>query len=232
MAFKQKVVAYAEGESNSGAARRFGVDEKRVREWRKLKADIVEREPPKKPLKGGGKKTVLGVHKEKQLVNWIESIRSQNLHVTRGSIQLKVREIHDDNGEDDNFDSRGLLEGFFKLHMFFMSRTTVSQCLPKHVAPKVVLFVMNIHRHMQRSNYPFSCVGNMDETPLWMDMPGNTTVERQGMKYVPVRTTDHENVRFTVLAAMANGIKLKPFIVLKGVWLVAELLASLVLLSL
>ena len=37
MAFKLKVVACAEGESSRGAARRFGVDEKRVREWRKLK---------------------------------------------------------------------------------------------------------------------------------------------------------------------------------------------------
>ena len=37
MAFKLKVVAYAEGESSRGAARRFVVDEKRVREWRKLK---------------------------------------------------------------------------------------------------------------------------------------------------------------------------------------------------
>ena len=35
MAFKLKVVACAEGESSRGAARRFGVDEKRVREWRK-----------------------------------------------------------------------------------------------------------------------------------------------------------------------------------------------------
>ena len=33
MAFKLKVVACAEGESNRGTARRFGVDEKRVREW-------------------------------------------------------------------------------------------------------------------------------------------------------------------------------------------------------
>ena len=33
MSFRLKVVACAEGESSSGAARMFGVDEKRVREW-------------------------------------------------------------------------------------------------------------------------------------------------------------------------------------------------------
>lgn len=61
----------------------------------------------------------------------------------------------------------------------------------------------------------------MDETPLWMDMPGDTTVERQGTKSVPVR---HEKLRFTVvLAARASGKKLKPFVVFKGIRVVAEL---------
>ena len=41
MAFKLKVVACAKGDSSTGAARRFRVDEKRVREWRKLKAEIA-----------------------------------------------------------------------------------------------------------------------------------------------------------------------------------------------
>ena len=43
MSFKLKVVACAEGECSRGAARMFGVDEKRVREWRKRKAEIAER---------------------------------------------------------------------------------------------------------------------------------------------------------------------------------------------
>ena len=63
-AFKLKVVACAEGESNRGAARRFGVDEKWVREWRKLKTELAERGPKKKRLQGGGKKTVLAGDKE------------------------------------------------------------------------------------------------------------------------------------------------------------------------
>ena len=75
MAFKLKVVACTEGESSRGAARMFGVDEKRVREWRKLKAEIVERGQKKKRLQVGGK-TVFTADKEKQLVSWIESIRS------------------------------------------------------------------------------------------------------------------------------------------------------------
>ena len=80
MAFKLKVVACAEGESSRRAVRRFGVDEKRVREWRKLKAEIAERGQKKKRLQGGGK-TVFTADKEEQLASWIESLRSKNLRV-------------------------------------------------------------------------------------------------------------------------------------------------------
>ena len=55
MSFKLKVVACTEGESSRGAVRMFGVDEKRVREWRKLTAEIAERGQKKKRLQVGGK---------------------------------------------------------------------------------------------------------------------------------------------------------------------------------
>ena len=81
MAFKLKVVVCAEGKSSRGAGRRFGVDEKRVREWRKrFKAEIAERGQKKKRLQGGGK-TVFTADKEEQIVSWIESLRSKNFRV-------------------------------------------------------------------------------------------------------------------------------------------------------
>ena len=51
----------------------------------------------------------------------------------------------------------------------------------------------------------------MDETPLWLDMPGDTTVARVGEHSVSVRTTGHDKGRLTV--TMADGRKLKLFIV-------------------
>ena len=64
----------------------------------------------------------------------------------------------------------------------------------------------------------------MDETPLYMDMPGKTTVSRAGQRTISIRTTGHDKGCFTVvLAAMEDGRKLKPFVVFKGIRLVAEL---------
>ena len=58
----------------------------------------------------------------------------------------------------------------------------------------------------------------MDETAVWFDMVGSTTVETRGVRSVPLKTTGHEKSHLTVvLAAKADGTKLKPFVVFKGV---------------
>jgi hypothetical protein len=67
-------------------------------------------------------------------------------------------------------------------------------------------------------NYPLTNIGNMDETPIWVDMPGNYTIEACGTKTVTMGTTGHEKSRITVmLAGMADGTKLKPMVLFKGV---------------
>ena len=36
------------------------------------------------------------------------------------------------------------------------------------------------------------CVGNMDETPLWFDLPSTDTYDFQGIRSVKSKTTGHE----------------------------------------
>ena len=89
---------------------------------------------------------------------------------------------------------------------------------------KVVHFVITTGKHIHQHSYPPSAIGNMDETPLWLHMPGDTTITRSNVRSVLIRTTRHEKGRFTVsLAAMADGQKLKPFLVFKGVPPIPEL---------
>ena len=60
----------------------------------------------------------------------------------------------------------------------------------------------------------------MDETPIWMDMPGNYTLETKGTKTVTMTTTGHEKERFTIkLAALADGTKLMPLVLFKVMYI-------------
>jgi hypothetical protein len=59
-------------------------------------------------------------------------------------------------------------------------------------------------------------MGNANETPVFVDMPANTSVIRTGDKSVPIQSTGNEKLRISVmLAVLADGGNLPPFIILK-----------------
>ena len=52
----------------------------------------------------------------------------------------------------------------------------------------------------------------MDKTSLWNDMVSDTTIDKQGVKSVCLKTSRNEKCMFNAcLAAKADGTKLKPF---------------------
>ena len=61
-----------------------------------------------------------------------------------------------------------------------------------------------------------SQIENMDETPMWFNLPGNRTVNQKGEKNNLVKATGHEKTNFTVvLSCLADGNKLPPMIIFK-----------------
>ncbi|CAI7731302.1 unnamed protein product [Closterium sp. NIES-54] len=57
---------------------------------------------------------------------------------------------------------------------------------------------------------------NVDQTPLWLEMPATTTVEETGVRSVPIRRAGYQKQRVTVmLACTADGRKLKPWVFFK-----------------
>jgi len=59
---------------------------------------------------------------------------------------------------------------------------------------------------------------NMDETLVWFEMPGKSTLSKAGEKEVRVSSTGHDKEKLTVtLGAYADGTKLAPLVHLPGV---------------
>ena len=90
-AFKLSVIDCAEKTTNRGAARKFGVDERRVREWRQKKEGLEELPSKKKRLEGGRKAAYPEVDGE--VLAWIEGCREQNFRVSRSSVQTRAIEV-------------------------------------------------------------------------------------------------------------------------------------------
>jgi hypothetical protein len=78
-------------------------------------------------------------------------------------------------------------------------RTKLSQKLPKDLETKIDSFQRFVIKLRKRHNYKLGQIGNMDETPMTFDLPGNRTVHAKGEKTVLVKTTGHEKTHFTVV---------------------------------
>ena len=61
--------------------------------------------------------------------------------------------------------------------------------------PRIPGVVRNYARLMGQEN---RLIANMEKTPQWADMPGNSTLNAVGDRDVPMRTTGHGKERFTV----------------------------------
>ena len=81
---------------------------------------------------------------------------------------------------------------------------------------------MQFHRFIiaarQRAGYPLSRIYNMDETPMRFELPSTRSLEFTGSRTVPIKTCGAEKRSFTVtLAVAADGTKLPPKVIFKGV---------------
>ena len=76
--------------------------------------------------------------------------------------------------------------------MSLRQKTKISQKLPADLEDKVSSFHSYVLKQRKLHDFELSQIGNMDETPLWFDLPGNKTVDMKGSKTVQVRTTGHE----------------------------------------
>ena len=219
MSLKLKAVEYAEKTSKEAAARHFGVDAKRIREWSNQRDELVSmtKGPGKRKrkwLRGAGRKA-LDMDMEEALFSWIVDLRGRNLRVSRKMIRQHARSL----STLANFKaSVGWLRRFMKRHGLSLRRkTTVCQTTPSDCIPKLVDFITYIRRQQIRHGYLQKSIFAMDETTCWMDMPSDTTVAVTGACSVPLKTTGHEKNNFTViLTARSDGVKMKPFVVFKG----------------
>ena len=104
--FKLHVVDYAVSKSTRAAARKFDVDERRIREWRSLKAELEEHSSKKqKRFLGGGRKQIMSDEFEAELLEWIDTMTQQHLRVTSAAIQRKAIAMYAESMPGPSFDA-------------------------------------------------------------------------------------------------------------------------------
>lgn len=131
-------------------------------------------------------------------------------------IRLKAKELSSDPAFKA---SPGWYTKWKRRHAISMrSKPTLAQRLPADMEDKVVQFHRFVLRARQRCGYESSQILNMDETPMRFELPATRTLEFTGTRTVPILSCGGDKQSFTVvLAVKADGGKLPPKVIFKGV---------------
>jgi hypothetical protein len=153
---------------------------------------------------------------DEDLYQWLLEQRTRGHRVSGKRLKSKALRLHKEKGNQSFKASDGWLQRWRKRHKVSLRRkTTTAQQLPQDLGDKVVDFHHQIIRLRKHYAYEFSRIGNMDETAVYFDMPGESTLEETGTRTVAVHTTGHNKDKVTVmLGALADGTKLPPLVIL------------------
>ena len=98
------------------------------------------------------------------------------------------------------------------------AKTTLAQRLPADMEEKIVEFHRFVLRAQRRHDHQLSQILDIDETPMRFELPAIRTLEFTGNQTVRILSCGGDKQSFTVvLAVKANGEKLPPKVILKGV---------------
>ncbi|CAI7733663.1 unnamed protein product [Closterium sp. NIES-53] len=87
---------------------------------------------------------------------------------------------------------------------------------PRYVAEQCKKFWHFVRDKRRERGIETTWIINAVQTPLWLEMPATTTVDQTGVRSVPIRSVGYQKERVTVmLACMADGMKLKPWVFFK-----------------
>ena len=173
--------------------------------------DLAEM-PRAKKARRGRKSSFL--QEERELKDLICDHRQQGYVVTWGTIRMKAKQIINDKSF---LASAGWCTRFmWRNKLALQQKTKICQRLPADLKKKITSFQCFVIHQRLRHSYPLSQIGNMDEAPVFFDLPSNRTVDYVGSKTVTIRTTGHDITHFTaVLGCMADGTKLPPMVIFK-----------------
>ena len=212
--FKLMVIASAERVGNREAARQHGCSEKGVRDWRRMEASIRAAPRQHRAVSSRGAQWPAI---DDAVSNYIDSRRQNGLGVSRALIRLEALKTAEKLNITPFKASDGWCTRFLRRNNYSLRRPTkIAQKLGKDYANKLTKFQRFVIKKRQQNNYQLQCIGNMDETPVYMDMLPHSTYNKKGEKTVLIKSTGHEKSRFTtVLAVMADGTKLPPMLIFK-----------------
>eukprot|EP00072_Mus_musculus_P066083 XP_017167846.1 PREDICTED: pogo transposable element with KRAB domain isoform X1 [Mus musculus] len=219
--FKLMVVEYAESTNNCQAAKQFGVLEKNVRDWRKVKPQLQNAHAMRRAFRGpkNGRFALV----DQRVAEYVRYMQAKGDPITREAMQLKALEI----AQEMNIPEKGFKASLGwcrrmmrRYDLSLRHKVPVPQHLAEDLTEKLVTYQQSVLALRRTHDYEVAQMGNADETPICLEVPSRVTVDNQGEKPILVKTPGREKLRITaMLGVLADGRKLPPYIILRGTYI-------------
>ncbi|KAM8924010.1 LOW QUALITY PROTEIN: uncharacterized protein RCH25_008770 [Pelodytes ibericus] len=224
--FKIMVINAAEETNNSAAGMKYGVTESSVRRWLAQKTELMNAHSTRKSFRG----PKVGRHEEidQQVVQFVNEKFSKGYVVTREAMQVKALEIAKQLKVVGFKASMGWCRRMMLRNgLALRPRTTLAQRLPNDFREKLICFQHLVTELTMKHEYALCQMCSADQTTVYFDTPSHITMDNIAEKFTSMKPTATEKARITVmLAVLADGTKLPPYVVLKRRTMPKEILPS------
>ncbi|RWS20535.1 tigger transposable element-derived protein 1-like protein, partial [Leptotrombidium deliense] len=128
---------------------------------------------------------------ENLLINWFNERRNKGLAINQRELKFQAIKINNELQERSAFSaSNGWIDRFINRHGLSMrTATSVGQKVPMNAKELANNFLQYIKDYNEKHANCDIIYANMDEVPVWFDMPGNKTYNKKGARIVPLKTT-------------------------------------------
>lgn len=217
ISYKLKVIQHhsLSGSSQASTCKHFSLAPSMLSRWLRDHHKF-QAEPRKSMCKPGSGRHVQHPLSEILVNRWIADRRTEGHCVTYTHILTQMRTL---SGIEV---THGWLYGFmsrFKLSLReitnkILKSTPRQQELTDTTNERVATFQDSLNELIQEQDISDSALINMDETPIWLNMPHRKTVTARGEKKVSAKMLTSDRNKITVvLCCAADGTKLPPVIV-------------------
>lgn len=211
-AYKLQVVKYAAENGNRPAERKFGVNEKLVRDWRKAKDALKAMKKTKKANRGLKPRWP---QLEEQVHKWVLEQRSAGRGLTKEQLRLHAKVVATAMNISDFAGGPSWCNRFMQRHRLTMrAGTSATKGLPAELQDKVHLLREFLDKQVTEHSVKVEVEEvkvEVEEVPVMIDMDPSVDEKVQSRM-----TTEDEKPHLTVvLACCGDGSKLPPMVIFK-----------------
>ena len=206
-----------QGESLKSIARIHNVQPVQLRKWKQKKVELSQTLKTKKSIHPG--RTSAIKHLENAIIGWVLDMRAEGVPLNYNILVVKACQM------DEEFRRKSWNQQYDAIRLLCRAncivrrcKTTTAQRRPQETVDEALQWLTIMRPIVVAPEVDRSFIINMDQTPVFLSMHPNQTLELEGTRSVVIRTTCNSTNRVTCsLAISGNGDKLKPMLIFKGV---------------